>query len=199
MNPKIPQVSTRQFDLFRVTPSDCGHFNVLVNDDAVMQHFGFSQSTIEQSEEYLFKAMMEDAQRLNFTHRISLKTVDSFLGFVRMNRINKAFLERSFKSINVDDFYERIGYFQNIFDIDYAVQANIRGRGIMKEVLPNILEFLKKQGCDCVVARVNKVANKSSVKLLLNNGFSATIPLIGSQGMEELRIKGTLEHVNPEF
>lgn len=76
-----------------------------------------------------------------------------------------------------DAFGERCGYLQTIrtkgfkaVEIEYFLDENQRGKGIMTAYLPEYLQQLEREGIKNVTAHV-KETNYASKKLLKRNGF----------------------------
>lgn len=74
-------------------------------------------------------------------------------------------------------FGERCGYLQTIrtegfkaVEIEYFLDENQRGKGIMTAYLPEYLQQLEREGIKSITAHV-KETNYASKKLLKRNGF----------------------------
>lgn len=83
-----------------------------------------------------------------------------------------------FGRINIGNKKEIIGYFQLVDyfqkkpvpQLEYSLDKEFRGQGIMKRELPKYLKFCKEYGHSKLIANVDN-DNLPSVKLLESNGF----------------------------
>lgn len=107
-----------------------------------------------------------------------------FIGFIRIMNYESFYFDASYEvmgpykdSRDFSTYIERKGW-----ELDYALLAQHRGKGIMTEAVRMVVDYCTSGNFMPLYAKVNSNSNTPTIKVLKKNGFQDHLPLKSSDG-----------------
>ena len=115
---------------------------------------------------------------------ITEKEDREFIGFIRLMNYESIYFNLSYEIMgSLKDSPEFSKYIQRKgWEIDYALLPNYRNKGIMSESIRLVIKYCFENNLKPIYAKVNNVSNKSTINVLIKNGFGEHLPLQNQNG-----------------
>ena len=181
----VEKITSDNLILREIKSKDIFAYSELFSDTDTMALFGGAPVNNVLDLKNVISSKQNEA-RLNQALFWSITEVEEreFVGFIRLMNYESFYFDSSYEvmgslkdSPEFSKYIERKGW-----EMDYALLSDYRGKGIMSESINLVLKLCAERGLKPIYAKVNSNSNKSTIRVLIKNGFQEHLPLQNKDG-----------------